>query len=412
MSQNYYSLWYNGLSDDPVAGQGLKVGDPRRDARTWFKDYVYTKYPTRAQLQDGDPELVLAGWRPAAPFIDRDTRVLAFGSCFAGHFAEWLANNGYNQEFTASCRALLRNPFENTAVIAQLFRWAFGEVDPSSLLWVDKHKQQLLATEERRLAVCQMLLDADVFITTLAMAETWYDKASGETLWRVLPQDLYDPEHHSNKVLSFSENIQALEAIDRIRRQWLPKLRIIFTVSPLPIVSTFRPISAVTANSASKAIIRGALDEFLRSRSEELNSTYFYFPSFELVTTMFNNQVFQRDGHHLFPHAIDAVIRAFASLYTTEHFGSPLRERPEWQEVVRDAAADVMLERDNDVLEQENYELRNNCFELQRACNIQFSRVRRLKRRLIFSRLEAGLRRWRKSLVRRMFAARSTGITH
>jgi hypothetical protein len=37
------------------------------------------------------------------------------------------------------------------------------------------------------------------------------------------------------------ETIQALKTIDRIRAQWLPKFRIIYTASPMPLWSTFRP---------------------------------------------------------------------------------------------------------------------------------------------------------------------------
>jgi hypothetical protein len=50
----------------------------------WFKDYAYTTYPLRAQLQEDGLELILGGWKPTEPFITPETRVLALGSCFAG----------------------------------------------------------------------------------------------------------------------------------------------------------------------------------------------------------------------------------------------------------------------------------------------------------------------------------------
>src|SRR6266851_5299067 len=156
MSQRYGWMWEQGAEDrldGPEYRRWVADGDPTQDRRKWFKDYAYTTYPLKGQLQEGGLGLILAGWKPAEPLITPETRVLAFGSCFAANFAEWLAKNGYNQELTASCRALLRNPFENVAVIAQQFRWAFGEVDPNLLLWVDKDKQCVLATEERRFAV-------------------------------------------------------------------------------------------------------------------------------------------------------------------------------------------------------------------------------------------------------------------
>jgi hypothetical protein len=400
------------MAEWPPSAKALGRGfNPAEGLHKWFKDYAYTTYPLRAQLQEDGLELILAGWKPTEPFITPQTRVLALGSCFAGYFVEWLASNGYNQEFTASCRALFRNPFENAAVIAQQFRWAFGELDPTLLLWVGKDKQQVHPTEDRRIALRQALLDADVFVTTLSMSETWYDKTSGEPLWRVLPTNLHDPERHAYKVLSFAETIEALETIDRIRARWLPKLRIIYTVSPLPMRSTFRQISAVTSNIASKAIVRGALDEFLRARSEDVNRVYFYFPGYELVTALFND-AYMSDGRHLHRHAIDAVLQAFASVYTTGGSGSAVKETAEWKKSVGTNAVVAELERLCDERTAENSNLqrawdelrrdRDDVFDelrrLQRVCQSQYAHVQRLKRRLFLPRLE----RWWRGVRRPM----------
>ena len=284
------------------------------DENTWFKDYKFTRYPTKTQIRENDPQLVMEGYQPKRPPIGKDSKVVAFGSCFAAHFAEWLALNGYNQEFTASCRSILRNPFENAAVIAQLFRWAFGELDPQDVLWVTNEKQRLFATEERRDAVRKVLSEADVFVTTLSMSEIWYDSITGEPLWRVATTDTHDPQRHAFKVSSFAETLQSLETIERIRAKWLPNLKIVYTMSPLPIATTFRQISPVVANTASKAIVRAALDEFLRSR-DDLNETYFYFPAYELVNTFFTNP-FQTDHRHLYDYGVDAVLSLFANTFT------------------------------------------------------------------------------------------------
>jgi hypothetical protein len=413
MARTYGWLWEQG-ADDKIDGNEYRTWSALaaekfavENRQKWFRDYEYTTYPLKAQLQEDGLDLILAGWKPAAPFIIPQTRVVAFGSCFAAHFIEWLARNGYNQEFIASSRALLRNPFENAAVIAQQFRWAFGEIDPASLLWVDKDKQQIVATEERRVALRQALLDADVFVTTLSMSETWYDKTSGEPLWRVLPTNLHDPERHAYKVLSFAETIAALETIDRIRAQWLPKLRIIYTVSPLPMSSTFRPISAVTANMASKAIVRGALDEFLRGRPEDINRVYYYFPGYELVTALFND-AYTSDGRHLHQHVIDAVQKVFASVYTTSGPGLVVEGTAEWKKAVGTNALVAELERLCDERTAENRELNRALNEQQRelralhflheTCRRQYAHVQRLKRRLILPRLKL----WWRGARRRM----------
>jgi hypothetical protein len=156
--------------------------------------------------------------------------------------------------------------------------------------------------------------------------------------------------------------------------------------------TTFRPIAAVTANSASKAIVRGALDEFLRSRSADLNSVYFYFPGYELVTTLFSN-AFQPDGRHLYAHVIDAVMHLFASVYTTTHFASSVTDWPQWKAALGSDATAAALDR-------ELAELKLKYNKLSRANELSYRHVRRLKRRLMLPRLENWLRRWKKGASR------------
>jgi GSCFA family len=370
MTESHGWMWLQGaeVGVDRTEWPGwMEIARRRQSGQPWFKGQAFNRYPTKAQVRDGGPELVLEGWTPPEPIIRPTSRVLAFGSCFAAHFVEWLATNGFNQAYTDSARALMRNPFENVAVIAQQFRWAFGELDPRNLVWIDKGQQRILATEERRLALRQALIEADVFVTTLGLSEVWYDRVTGEPLWRVMPVDGHDPQRHAFKVLSFAETLEAFETIDRIRARWLPDLRIVYTVSPIPMRATFRPISAISANSASKAILRAALDEFLRSRPDALNRTYFYFPGYEFVTTLYANP-YKPDNGHLYDHVIDCVLDLFARLYTTREPGvtSPGVGTPAWSSARDEHAEIAYLEKRNE--------------ELQKVCDERLVVIDRLKR--------------------------------
>jgi hypothetical protein len=99
-----------------------------------------------------------------------------------------------------------------------------------------------------------------------------------------------------------AQTLQWLETIERLRARHVPDMKIIFTVSPVPLGVTFRPVSALTANSASKAIVRAALDEFLRNHQEEVGWRAFYFPSYELATNYFIDP-YGRDNRHICPTA-------------------------------------------------------------------------------------------------------------
>jgi hypothetical protein len=374
MSFRHGWMWDESAREAPEGAEWEDWQDRARRARNnryWFNGVKRTPFPNKLQIRDAGPESILEGWAPAEPLIRPGSRVLALGSCFAAYFVEWLALND-------RILVLARNPFENVAVIAQQFRWAFGEVDPETLFWIDKDKERNFATEEKRLAMRQALLDADVFIATLSVSEIWYDKLSGEPLWRVMPTDCHDPERHDFKVMSFAETIAAFETIERIRARWLPNLRVIYTVSPQPMASTFRSISAQTANTVSKAIVRAALDEFLRSR-DDLNKTYFYFPGYEVIGALLDNP-FLPDNRHLHDFAIELVLDLFARTFTST--GRELAARnagkAEWPD---GSEQSILLAQ----LEARNAELQRICDErleviegLKRACDERLALIERL----------------------------------
>ena len=283
----------------------------------WHKGSIHHEYPDKRKLRAEGGAVIAEGWLPAKPLIARDTRVLAVGSCFARNFTLWLAEHGFNRSFPESpYNALLRfnADFESPAVIAQQMRWAFDEVDASALLWIDKGRNQVAATEEGKRQVRETLERTDVLILTLGLSEIWYDKVTGEPLWRALTEEAYDPERHVFRVETLAQTLEWLEAIERIRREKLPALKIIFTVSPIPLKTTFRPISAVTANAVSKAILRSALDEFLRRHEDRLNRELFYFPAYEFVTTYFIDP-FREDNRHLVPLVPGRILAFFVRHY-------------------------------------------------------------------------------------------------
>ena len=352
--------------------------DIGRKARERFPDL--TRFPSKAELREAGPGGLLKGWLPPQPLILPGSRVLALGSCFAGHLIEWLVANGYDHNDGGALVSLVRNPFENVAVIAQQLRWAFGEVDPASLFWVGKDKKAILATEEKRLAMRDALLQADVFIATLSMAELWYHQPSGEPLWRLMLPHVCDLDQFAFRVMSVAQIVAELEAIERIRAQWLPKVRIIYTVSPLPMATTFRPVSPITANTASKAAVRAALDEFLRARGDDLNRIYFYFPSYELVNAL-PSDPFLSDNRHLQDSVIDMVLDFFARTYTqagreASQAGVPL----DWPKASAESAYIAQLE-------ARNAELQKTCDErlqviegLKRACDERLALIEQLHR--------------------------------
>src|SRR5579871_265474 len=287
----------------------------------WFVGEHCNRYPQDRAIVAND---VLQGWRPSTSFITRDTKVLAFGSCFAEYFIKFLSKYGYNRwQLAPERHGLCPEPlllslgqtFENVFVIVQQLRWAFGEFTPETALWFTKDKAYFEATEERRNNIRSSFEQVDVFIITLGLSEIWYDKIANEPLWRPIPARLYDPDRHAFRRATVAETIEAFSEFDRLARTFLPGKRIIFTLSPIPLIATFRNQSAITANQASKSILRAAIDEFFSDESKRSREQYYYFPSYELAFHLFDSP-FSADNRHIRPEVAAAILDVFTATYT------------------------------------------------------------------------------------------------
>jgi GSCFA family protein len=331
-----------------------------------YRHRKFNLLPSKQELRGAGIDSVLEGWKPERPLIHAHTRVIAFGSCFASNFILWLGDHGFNRRAGRSPYSMLLRfgfGFENAPVVAQQFRWAFGEFDGGHALWFDGEKHRVEASEKQRKEVRAVLEDADVLILTFGLSEVWYDTITGEPLWRAVPARYFDERRHDFRVLTVTETVAALEEIHRLRQRFLPRLKIIFTVSPVRMRATFRGISAVTANSASKAILRAAVDEFLRAHPADLGQTYFYFPSYELVTDV-AREPFRRDNRHVYESVVDRTLALFTRFYTSLP-DSPARSGAGTREE-RDQYAQELLEVVGQ-LEAGNAELQATCDERQRV---------------------------------------------
>jgi hypothetical protein len=130
--------------------------------------------------------------------------------------------------------------------------------------------------------------------------------------WRAIPRSKFDAARHGFKVSTVAENRENLDTIYRIIRANRPKASVIFTLSPVPLTATFRPVSCITANTVSKSVLRVALDEFLRAHVEEPG--LFYFPSFEITKEYFRDP-YRGDNRHVRTDVIKQIMRSFAKHY-------------------------------------------------------------------------------------------------
>ena len=342
---------------------------------SWYKGQYCHKFPCDRHLVLDD---VIRGWAPASKLITRDTKVMAFGSCFAEYFVNFLAASGYNRwqlpkEEDAVCdvNLLVALPisFENLFVIVQHLRWAFGEFTPDSKLWFTKDKTHFEATEDRRVRVRMSFEEGQVFVITVGLSEVWFDRIANEPMWRTVPSGLYEAERHVCRRATVAETLSAFYEFDALAERFMPDKHFIFTLSPIPMVATFRNQSPVTANQASKAILRAALDEFVTNGAIQKKARYHYFPSYELVLSLFDRP-FLPDNRHIRPDVAQSIMNIFSSLYTDlpiEKMNIP----------ARDSYSNFLESKVLD-LEHQLYEKERIIRELDKAANERLEIIHRL----------------------------------
>jgi hypothetical protein len=284
---------------------------------TWFRGDHCSFHPSRPTLGAvGSVERwILPGWLPAEPFIDPDTRVTTFGSCFAAHIGNYLNRRQYNVLSNGDKNAYVVKMGEgivNSFAIRGQFEWAFRGVTPTTELWHGWDAEKFGYDESVREITRSMFDETDVFVLTLGLSEIWYDEPTGEVFWRAVPSKRFDPARHKFRVSSVAENVNNLHAIRELIREYRPDAHIVLTLSPIPLIATFRDVSCITANTASKAILRSAIDEFFRDASDP---RLHYWPAYEIVQEAFGAGRWDEDGHHLKRELLEYVMGLFERYY-------------------------------------------------------------------------------------------------
>ncbi len=284
----------------------------------WYRGDHVNFHPMRESLAEPDAfeTYVGSGWLPAQPVIDRSCYVTAFGSCFAQEVTKFLKRAGYrvfgddlnlNAHIIRSGEGLV-----NSAAVLQQFQWAYGEKSFSDRLWRTKDGEVASNSEDIQENTKKIFQQTDVFIITFGLSEVWYEKETGDVFWRAIPSAQFEAEKHGFRVLGAEENRQNIAETYRLIRAARPEARVIFTLSPVPLAATFRPISCITADAVSKASLRVAIDEVMREFSFDKN--LFYFPSFELVKTVIPD-AYGDDLRHPRPETVAAVMRMFQKAF-------------------------------------------------------------------------------------------------
>lgn len=266
--------------------------------------------------------------------IDLDTPVGSAGSCFAMEIANRMQRKGFNYIVTEpnlhsergthiSCARW--GAIFNPPAFRQLIERSFGlSVLPKYIWRIQKKSGEIVFRDPFReevefssvgeyeeslsnhiIAAKEALLKVKVFIITLGLNEVWNFRADGSILsrtpWRVASA------YTEYRVLDVEEAVSELQRMLDIWRKFNPELKLIISVSPVPMIATTRgsDMHVAAATGQSKATLRLAAQKFC-----DANKDVYYFPAFEKI--MYGTQSpWEKDQRHVTADAVDGVMRMF-----------------------------------------------------------------------------------------------------
>lgn len=321
------------MSDTPL--ENISATDAYKRARS----NALRRYP--APERDGDRLYPLAGPQAKASFKMAPTdKVFTIGSCFArnveaalrdvgveivsdvpdlgpvGEALGFAANLFNKYSIHSVCNdlkwALERDSYPADDVIYEMPGGGYCDLQ-LGIPKLDFPIADIHAFRSKYLDVFARVADADVIILTLGYVETWFDTELGIYLNIAPPPALVKahPDRFEFRVLSYQDVLDGLRTLYALLGKHRQKpLRMLVTVSPVPLLSTFRDMDVLVANTYSKSVQRAAIDEFVRA-TEGVD----YFPSYEYVILSNPSVAWSRgDFRHVSP---DLVARIMSNVIKT-----------------------------------------------------------------------------------------------
>ncbi len=245
-------------------------------------------------------------------FLNKTTRFFTMGSCFARNLSKSLSDSGYASHHM-EISEYINTTFANRVFVDWLSNADIDEAVRDRIV-------ELLPPGASRESTLQVIKTSDVFILTLGVAPAFFDRATGAF---VLPRpsalnSRALAEKYRFRTTSVQENVDnVLHLIEFIRRI-SPEIRIVVTVSPVPLLASFEHESAVQADCLSKSIMRLVAHEVVNNSNIP---NILYWPSFEVFRwagSNASNYYAADDGAawHVSEEKVAGTIGAFVDMFS------------------------------------------------------------------------------------------------
>lgn len=275
--------------------------------------------------------------------ITKKYPVVTFGSCFAQHIGRALASRGFRwmicepapvglseknaKQFNYGVFSARTGNIYTVSLLNQWVSWAAGKMVVPNEVWEKDARyydpfrpniepngfateNEMVRSRERAIeAFRKCILGANVFVYTLGLTESWFNKTHGYE-YPMCPGTVagkFDENQHEFINQDYSFIRKTLVETIKLIRELNPRIKFLLTVSPVPLTATNSGKHVLVATMGSKSILRAVAGQL----SQHI-SYVDYFPSYEIINaTPFRGTFFepnQRSVNHV---GVDQVMGMF-----------------------------------------------------------------------------------------------------
>lgn len=238
-----------------------------------------------------------------------------------------------------------------TSLLRQWTRWALDEAPVPSELWtsgtrvIDPFRPRIepegfdsvetLRTLRARTldSFRACITQSHVFVFTLGLTESWFHASGYE--YPMCPgtaHGTFDPSQHRFVNQRYNAVRDALVEAIRLMRSVNPQLKILLTVSPVPLTATMSDEHVLVATMQSKSTLRAVAGD-LAAEQEYVD----YFPSYEIINSpAYRGVFFEPNMRSVSPTGVATVMHSFFAAQA-DRFGPLAAEKPDPGDATPDA---------------------------------------------------------------------------
>lgn len=280
--------------------------------------------------------------------IDKKTKIISLGSCFAREIKNWLLDNEFNyligednknpwsskEVFTGDNgvnpnvhASIAWERVYNTFTFKHIVDYTFNdnrmndrliEVEIKGKKYVSDIIRTRILYPNREIAKKdiknhieeskKMFTSADIIIFTLGLTEIWESEKRG-IVSSTNPFKHYKlPSDFKFRVSRFNENLENLKYSYEVLKNYNKNLKFLVTVSPVHLLATYRnDLDVISASCNSKSTLRAVADEF-----KDVDGVT-YFPSYEIasITAALDGINAFPDNHHVSRKVVNHIMETF-----------------------------------------------------------------------------------------------------